>query len=468
MAAADGSAADWKDLNIRKNFAEHSCTPTQALCELLANALDANRAVGTALPPPSLRISGEDVVLEDQGSGLELKHFVIGRPAAAAASSLGQFGVGLKDAVAALVRVGATVQMESLHGRFDFSERTGSFGEETIHVRFMTMADSRAAGTKVTVHGLAERAQLVAEAMSCFLAMTHPSPRPLLTIEGTAFGTITLYPPAPATKHHYYLYIHGVKKKCASPLLLQYDVAPTAGGAELCFGRDHNVTKLGPIMDAIAKAARATPSYLAELRRFGFVPSKPSCEFALGDLRELLFPEAATLAVAAPPAPVAMSISHRGAGTGSAVPSAASAAGASAGSAVKLVVLYDYENAHNASVPLAARVAASAAMGWHMMVFVGNAPTAVQASANVEVITALTTSPQAADSQLCFNAGIKHKQLPAHTAFLVVCGTEGRYSELVTGLRAVGHRTELLRFDTALGAARFDADITRAVTNLGV
>jgi hypothetical protein len=95
------------------------------------------------------------------------------------------------------------------------------------------------------------------------------------------------------------------------------------------------------------------------------------------------------------------------------VPSAAAAAGA--GSAVKLVVLYDDENAHTAFVPLAsaARVAASAAVGWRMMVFVGKATTEVQASAKVEVIRVLTESQQASETQLCFNAGVNHKYLPA-------------------------------------------------------
>jgi hypothetical protein len=59
-------------------------------------------------------------------------------------------------------------------------------------------------------------------------------------------------------------------------------------------------------------------------------------------------------------------------------------------------------------------------------------------------------TPEAADTLLIFLAGMKHSELRSlSTRFIFVCGSEGRYSELVAAVVAMQRRAEIVRFDSA-------------------
>lgn len=156
--------------------------------------------------------------------------------------------------------------------------------------------------------------------------------------------------------------------------------------------------------------------------------------FAHHGLRALFYPEAAGpssagAAVSVPPSRGAAASGAAAASAGGAAAAGAGgAAGAGAARAIRLLVLYDWENAHNALEPLKARVVASAA--WHMLVLVPRGST-METATSVEVVKATSTATEAAGTQLCFHAGMQHVRLPPSTAFWIVCGTEGRYEELV-------------------------------------
>lgn len=50
---------------------------------------------------------------------------------------------------------------------------------------------------------------------------------------------------------------------------------------------------------------------------------------------------------------------------------------------------------------------------------------------------------------------------------MIVCGTKGRYAELVAGLQAAGRKVALVRFNNDAPDA-FDADVVHAAAGLGV
>lgn len=101
-------------------------------------------------------------------------------------------------------------------------------------------------GTTIHVRDLKERESVVSEARAHFLALSQPSLRPILVLERTAFATIFVYEPAPAKKNHDYVYVNGARKRCGIALVQRYDIHPEAA-QELCFHRDHNITKPGPV-----------------------------------------------------------------------------------------------------------------------------------------------------------------------------------------------------------------------------
>jgi hypothetical protein len=473
MSAAMPSAVVLHDLNIRTSHASSSCNTTQALCELIANAFDANREAGLGHVAPTVLVEGPEVHISDNGSGLTTRAFVIGRRTAASASSLGQFGIGLKDAAAALLLAGAAVTAVSRHGKFDFVVQESNMGEMTIHVRWQpTPADSGTApavGTTFRVGNLVGHESVVAAARSRFLALS-PLGSPLFQVEDVEFGIIEVCIAAPRVRNHHHIYVNGMQKACDSPLILEYNVIQTSAPRALCFNRDQTMIKPGAILDAVAKAADTSREKLEALRKHA--PVQPSCEFARASFRALFYPVAAASGgsggAAAPHGAAgkpAAGPSH--CGTAAAVSGTASAASSVLGDPAT-VVLYDYENAPNASDTLHKQMMKS--KGWRLLSFVQigkEIPEALTMAANCKVVTTTTSSREAADTQLCFRAGVEHATLPATTAFVVVCGTEGRYEELVNGLRGEGRQAVLLRFIDA-DKGKFDAELTGVAVLLGV
>ena len=472
MAAAVALEPEWIDLNFGK-FSALQSDVTRALCELVSNALDAHQAAGVTVMP-ELRVEGQDVIISDRGRGLVLSNFAIGRPSAAAlpSSSLGQFGLGLKDAVAVLLRERATVTIASSHGDFDFSEREGKCNASTIHVRCKPRdpaTHTSVVGTTFRVAGLPTPPLTVANSKTYFLAMLNLG-APIATMRNTAVGTITVYPPSERragssskAPKFYHMFINGVKKMCSTPLLLQYNIQPSRAGPKL-FDRDHNVVGLGGILDAVAEGAEALSdeewTALDEV-----APAKPSCEFTHKSMRDVFF---AADTDSEPDVPRALGATRAAAAPVPVSTIVSSVAALSMISPPRIVILYDYENAHNAMVPLIDHV--SPRPSWRLHVFAPHASNlaAPATATNVEIVrTSVEAAAEAADTLLCFHAGVKHAQLPSSTAFVIVCGTEGRYVELNVTLRALGHRTHIIRYDNER-VPTFVGALTSLETTLGL
>jgi hypothetical protein len=107
----------------------------------------------------------------------------------------GQFGIGLKEAIAALMRHGATVCIESMTSSYIFSFRVGTFGRDgetlgekgtkSLHVNIT--APRRASGTSILVSNITGAPhtmdELVNKVKSSFIRlMPTPMPGPIATM----------------------------------------------------------------------------------------------------------------------------------------------------------------------------------------------------------------------------------------------------------------------------------------------
>src|SRR3984893_89792 len=102
------------DLNIEKVL-EHWSVPF-AIRELIANALDEQVLTGTSEPQVFEDPAG-DWHIADGGRGLRYEHLTQNESAEKRQNSqvIGQFGMGLKDALAVFDRRGVSVQIRSGH-----------------------------------------------------------------------------------------------------------------------------------------------------------------------------------------------------------------------------------------------------------------------------------------------------------------------------------------------------------------
>lgn len=82
-------------------------------------------------------------------------------------------------------------------------------------------------------------------------------------------------------------------------------------------------------------------------------------------------------------------------------------------------------------------------------------------AANIVIERAKTDAPEAADTVLCFRAGLA-AAAKGSTRYVIVCGTERRYPELVAQLKARGAAATIVRFKD--DPVRFVAEIKAAAT----
>eukprot|EP00056_Hartaetosiga_gracilis_P005419 m.84490 g.84490 ORF g.84490 m.84490 type:complete len:610 (+) comp12158_c0_seq1:172-2001(+) len=249
------------------------------------NAIDA----GGSKEVPTLTVEGPGtVVLEDRGNGkLCLESFVMGR-SIGNAKKVGQFGVGLKDAVAVFMRNGAKVSISSsVGGDFDFKVAKGDFECETIHVKntqpstSTPLARSSSSGTCITITGLQTPRKLVESVKKNFLCF---SPKRTLIIKTES---VEVFKPLFDNKGK--LYVNGIELAPPQPLFFSYNLTGSPALRE-SYDRDHNIKgnafkkDVRPhIENALRKMARHAP----------YLPPKPKHEFNWKDVRVHFFPEPA-------------------------------------------------------------------------------------------------------------------------------------------------------------------------------
>ncbi len=128
------------DLNIDKFL--DAWDPSHALREVIANALDEQALTST----PEVEICKDDEGnwhVRDFGRGLSYEHLTQNENPEKAANTdrvVGQFGVGLKDALATFERRGVQVRIRSRHGTITL-QRTTKHGFDDVPSLHARVAD---------------------------------------------------------------------------------------------------------------------------------------------------------------------------------------------------------------------------------------------------------------------------------------------------------------------------------------
>jgi hypothetical protein len=187
------SATTWSateqafDLNIGEVL-EH-WTLAFAIRELIANALDEQAL--TATGDPLIVKEGSTWAIEDYGRGLRYEHLTQNESAEKRDHSavIGQFGMGLKDALAVFDRRGVQVRVISRHADISTGRRAkdGFPDVVTLHALVALPTQPGRTGTRVELTGVSDAD--VAEARSLFLRFSGDT-----LLETTSYGQVLARP----------------------------------------------------------------------------------------------------------------------------------------------------------------------------------------------------------------------------------------------------------------------------------
>ena len=200
------------DLNI-ETVLEH-WDVEHGLREIVANALDES-ALSGAGPISIAKDEQGRWHIRDYGRGIRIEHFTLNEnlEKIGANGVIGKFGVGLKDALAALDRHDAKVLIRSQHGAFTLTKaaKHGFAGITTLHIS-QEPGDQAARGTDVILTGVPDAAIEKAKAMFlCF--------REHRVMDATPFGQVIAAPVAGAE-----VFINGVWVNSEPTFLFSYNV----------------------------------------------------------------------------------------------------------------------------------------------------------------------------------------------------------------------------------------------------
>lgn len=251
----------WIDLNLATNHCPDASL-VDALSELVMNAID---AAPDKTPKLDVEVGTGTVVLEDEGPGLRLASFVVGGTVGEN-KVIGRFGLGLKDAIAVLMRNQVKIEIKSKLGGYHFDEQPGRCGTKTIHV---CQCKPSGEGVRVELVGLPEKT--VNDVKKRFLCFAEPP-------ELHRHKDVVVMAPADGQGR---FFVNGVKVAFSQPLRLCYNITNPTSEQRGALTRDHTIasgkTKLFRVpMEA---ALLSGGDKLA-----GSKPDKPSCEFAWPDV----------------------------------------------------------------------------------------------------------------------------------------------------------------------------------------
>ena len=172
------------DLNIEKVL-EHWTIPF-AVRELIANALDEQALTGTP-DPAILKDHYGNWHVADSGRGVRYEHLTQNENAEKRRHPqvIGQFGMGLKDALAVFDRRGAGVEIRSAHSDITTGRRPkeGFPDVVTLHALISRPSDPRRIGTDVVLTGVTD--EDVETAKGFFLRYSGERP-----LESTEYGDV--------------------------------------------------------------------------------------------------------------------------------------------------------------------------------------------------------------------------------------------------------------------------------------
>ena len=202
------------DLNVEKVL-EH-WTPAHALREVIANALDEHALIGRTDHPLITKDAEGVWHVRDCGRGLRYQHLTQNESEEKRASDVvvGQFGVGLKDALATFHRNGIEVRIASPHGTIGLVERSKHGFGDVVTLHATVGPPVSLTGTDVALTGISD--DDVAEAKGFFLVYDES----VEVVESTPGGQVL----GRAGAVRGSVYVRGVRVAEDEGLLFSYNV----------------------------------------------------------------------------------------------------------------------------------------------------------------------------------------------------------------------------------------------------
>lgn len=267
------------DLNI-ETVLEH-WPVSNAIREFIANALDEHEITGTELPDIAKVDEGEWRV-RDFGRGIRYQHLTqnedpekLGHPRV-----IGQFGIGLKDALAVCHRRGVVVVIRSRHGviRTTMQAKAGFSDVVTLHATVSPPDDPDMIGTEVVLRGVEDGD--VEEAKDFFLRYSGDE-----VLEETRYGEVLDCPAASDTAR---VYVRGLLVAEEPNFLFSYNITDLNAALRRALNRERsNVGRgaySGRVKDILKSSTRAAVAEPLARDLAGFTSGKLHDELAWKDV----------------------------------------------------------------------------------------------------------------------------------------------------------------------------------------
>lgn len=219
------------DLNIEEVL--EGWKAQHAVREFISNALDEQALTGT--PDMEVRQVGrKKFTILDWGRGLRPEHLTQNEDAekmSGAAPVIGRFGVGLKDALAVLSRLGVDVRIRSRHCTISTgpAKKHGFESITTLHALVGPPDDPRMPGTEVMLNGITRRE--IDEAKSLFRRFSGET-----ALESTRYGDIL----DKARGEPGRIYVNGVRVAEEDNFLFSYDITSLTTAMKRALNRERS------------------------------------------------------------------------------------------------------------------------------------------------------------------------------------------------------------------------------------
>lgn len=244
------SAGEAFDLNIEQVL-EH-WPVANAVREFIANALDEHELTGTA-PPEIVKTADGAWSIRDFGRGLRYDHLTqnenpekLKHPRV-----IGQFGIGLKDALAVCHRREVDVVIRSRHCqiRTAMQAKTGFPDVVTLHAVVLPSDAPDMAGTDVVIRGAAD--DDVEQAKSFFLRYSGDD-----VLEQTKYGDVLRRPSSSPGR----VYVKGLLVAEEPNFLFSYNVTQLNASLRRALNRERSNVGRGAYSDCVKDILKAASS----------------------------------------------------------------------------------------------------------------------------------------------------------------------------------------------------------------
>jgi hypothetical protein len=253
------------DLNIEEVL-EH-WPVASAIREFIANALDERALTGTAEPVIEKVAEGQWRIA-DFGRGLHYQHLTQKEnpEKLTNAAVIGQFGIGLKDALAVCDRRGVGVDIRSRHGDITTARlpKRGFAEVITLHAVVTVPSDPDRTGTEIVLTGVAD--DDIDRAKSFFLRYSGTS-----TLESTRYGDVLARESEAGAGH---VYVKGLLVSDEPNFLFSYNITNPNAKLRRALNRERTNVGRGAYSDRVkdilkeCKGADVAAPLTADLGRF--------------------------------------------------------------------------------------------------------------------------------------------------------------------------------------------------------